>query len=143
MLRNFTIYSGIIRIYLEFTYRNSWSSHCGTEVKDPALPQLWCRSQLQLRCDPWSRNFHVPWVQPKEINEKKFFTFREACLVLFTIFPIPILTLLCHHTTQVEMGMPTSKNDSLRIAKFCQREKTCPAEHQHRISFLAIFFSLL
>ena len=28
-------------------------------VKDPALPQLWCTSQLQLRFDPWSGNFHM------------------------------------------------------------------------------------
>ena len=25
-------------------------------VKDPALPQLWLRSHLQLRSDPWPRN---------------------------------------------------------------------------------------
>ena len=28
-------------------------------VKDLALPQLWCRSQLKLRFDPWPRNFHM------------------------------------------------------------------------------------
>ena len=32
-------------------------------VKDPELPQLWHRSQLRLRFDPWPRNFHVLWVQ--------------------------------------------------------------------------------
>lgn len=36
---------------------------------DSALPQLWCRSQLQLRFDPWAGHFQVPWVQPlKKIN---------------------------------------------------------------------------
>ena len=27
-----------------------------SELKDLALPQLWCRSQLQLGSDPWPRN---------------------------------------------------------------------------------------
>ena len=35
-------------------------------VKDPVLPQLWQRSQMQLRFDPWPRNFHIPQVQPKK-----------------------------------------------------------------------------
>ena len=35
-------------------------------VKDPVLPQLWCRLQLQLRINPWPGNFHVPWVQLKK-----------------------------------------------------------------------------
>ena len=29
-------------------------------VKDPVLPQLQGKSQLQLRADPWPRNFHMP-----------------------------------------------------------------------------------
>ena len=33
-------------------------------LKDPVLPQLQCRSQLQLGFNPWPRNFHMPWVQP-------------------------------------------------------------------------------
>ena len=33
-------------------------------LKDPALPQLWCRLQLQLSFNPCSWNFHMPWVQP-------------------------------------------------------------------------------
>ena len=38
-------------------------------VKDLALPQLWCSSQLQLGSDPWlgnSRNCGVP--KKREIN---------------------------------------------------------------------------
>ena len=31
-------------------------------VKDPVLLRLWFRSNLWLRFDPWSRNFHVPQV---------------------------------------------------------------------------------
>ena len=39
-------------------------------VKDPALPQLWCRSQLQLRFDPWPGNFHMPWFHLKKKKKK-------------------------------------------------------------------------
>ena len=40
-------------------------------VKDLALPQLWRRSQMWLRFNPWPRNFHMPRVQL--IKEKKMF----------------------------------------------------------------------
>ena len=42
-------------------------------LKDPALPQLWLRlrSQLWLELNPWPRNFHMPWVQPKKKKKKK------------------------------------------------------------------------
>ena len=33
-------------------------------VKDPGLPQLQCRSQLQLGLNLWPRNCHMQWVQP-------------------------------------------------------------------------------
>ena len=39
-------------------------------VKDPALLQLWCRSQLQLRFHPCPRNFHTLLVQPKRKKKK-------------------------------------------------------------------------
>ena len=35
-------------------------------VKDLALPELWYRLQLWLRFSSWTRNFHMPWVQPKK-----------------------------------------------------------------------------
>ena len=35
------------------------------------LLQLWCRLQLWLRFDPWPRNFHMLWVQPKKRKRKK------------------------------------------------------------------------
>ena len=31
----------------------------GSVLKDPALPQLRCRLQLQLGFSPWPRNFHI------------------------------------------------------------------------------------
>ena len=33
-------------------------------LKDPVLPQLQCRSKLQLKFNPRPRNFPMPWVQP-------------------------------------------------------------------------------
>ena len=40
-------------------------------VKNPALPQLWQRLQLQFEFDSWPRNFHVPGAQQKKGKEKK------------------------------------------------------------------------
>ena len=37
-------------------------------VKNLALLQLWYRSHLQLRFDPWPKNFHMPWVR---LNKKR------------------------------------------------------------------------
>ena len=36
------------------------------QVKDPALQQLWCRSQLQHGFHPWPRNFHMPCAAKKK-----------------------------------------------------------------------------
>ena len=38
------------------------AQHSG--LKFPVLPQLWHRLQLQLRFNPWPRNFHTQQVQP-------------------------------------------------------------------------------
>ena len=40
-------------------------------VKDQALPQLWCRSQLWLKFIPWPVSFHLLWVPQKKGKEKK------------------------------------------------------------------------
>ena len=41
-------------------------------VKDPVLPALWQRLQLQLRFSPWPRNFHMLWMKPnKQTNKQK------------------------------------------------------------------------
>ena len=32
-------------------------------LKDPVLPQLWCRLQLQLGFGPRPRTFHMLWVR--------------------------------------------------------------------------------
>ena len=43
-----------------------------TGLKDLVLPQLWCRSQLQLRFKPWPRSFHMlPQVAIKTKCTKK------------------------------------------------------------------------
>ena len=38
--------------------------------KDLTLPQLWHRSQVQFGFDPWSRNLHIPCVQPKKKKKR-------------------------------------------------------------------------
>ena len=44
-------------------------------LNDPVLLQLWCRSQLQLRYDPWPENFHILQVQPQR---KKDFESKDS-----------------------------------------------------------------
>lgn len=39
-------------------------------VKELALLQLCHRLQLQLRFNPWTGNFHMPWMQPKKKKKK-------------------------------------------------------------------------
>ena len=39
------------------------------QVKDMAWPQLWLRSHLWLRFNPWPGNFHMLWVQPTKQNK--------------------------------------------------------------------------
>ena len=41
---------------------NPWPKNSG--LKDPALSQLWCRSQMGLLFNLWPVNFHMPWVLP-------------------------------------------------------------------------------
>ena len=40
-------------------------------VKDPVLPQLWCRLQLWLRSDPWLRNSICRGVAEEEKKRKR------------------------------------------------------------------------
>ena len=51
--------------------RSFWSSLVVQWVKAPALSlqQLW--SLLCCGFQPWPRNFHMPWVQPKKKKKKK------------------------------------------------------------------------
>ena len=41
----------------------------GSGLKDTALPQMYCRLQLQLRFNPWTWNFHMLRVWPKKKNK--------------------------------------------------------------------------
>ena len=50
------------------------AQHSG--LKDLALPQLWHRLQLQLRSDPWPRNFHM---QLGSQNKKKRAQLTLSC----------------------------------------------------------------
>ena len=45
------------------------SSYMAQRVKDLVLPQLWL--QLGLSFHPWSGNYHMLWVQPKNNNRNK------------------------------------------------------------------------
>ena len=51
--------------------RHWFNPQPGAVSKDPALPQLWHRSQLQLRFYPWPGNVHVPWGREAEKKKKK------------------------------------------------------------------------
>ena len=52
--------------------KNSPSSSCLVQwVKDPALLELWCRSQLQLRFDPWPKFPYPVDAAEKTLNIKK------------------------------------------------------------------------
>ena len=42
------------------------SSLVAQQVKDPVLPQLWCRLQLWHRFNPWPGNFHMLQTGPKK-----------------------------------------------------------------------------
>ena len=44
-------------------------------IKDPALLQLWHKSQLQLGFDPWPGNFHMPRIR---LGKKKGKANEEA-----------------------------------------------------------------
>ena len=39
-------------------------------LKDPALLKMGCTSQLQLRFNPWPRNFHMPLEERQERKEE-------------------------------------------------------------------------
>ena len=60
------------------------------QVKDQALPQLWHRSQLWLRFDPWPRNFHVPqvWLGKKKKKWKDNLGIRAPTVFSTCIKPV-------------------------------------------------------
>ena len=39
-------------------------------LRDSVLWQLWCKSQLQLRFNPWPRNFHILHIWPLKKKKK-------------------------------------------------------------------------
>ena len=47
-------------------------------AKDLVLPQLWYRLQLWFGFDPWSRNFCMPWVQPKKEKNLEFLLWHSG-----------------------------------------------------------------
>ena len=66
-------------------------------VKNPALLQLWHRSQLQPKSNPWSGNFHVPqvWLKKKKRErekqiEMKFPKFNPMCIPVNSTIPLKL-----------------------------------------------------
>ena len=62
------------------------SSVLAQRLKHLALLQLWLRLQLQLRLDPWPRNFHVLGMWPKKERSRNvvvFLYFRKPRLRKF------------------------------------------------------------
>ena len=52
-----------------FKEGNEYLLRC-SGLKDLALPELQCRSQLQLGFSTWPGNFHMLWVQPLKKEEE-------------------------------------------------------------------------
>ena len=50
-----------------------WSLTCRSGLKIQLLLQLWCRSQLECRFNPWPGNFHKPWVGQNKTKQKLMF----------------------------------------------------------------------
>ena len=59
-----------------------WSLAQHSGLKDLALLQLWCRSQLWLRFSPWPGNFHMPqmWLGKKKKKKKDVTFLFHPCL---------------------------------------------------------------
>ena len=55
-------------------------------VKESALPQLWCRLQLQLRFSPWPGNFHMLWAWPKK--QIQTYILNLCVYWFFCLFPV-------------------------------------------------------
>lgn len=71
-----------------------------TWVKDPALPQLWCRSTLRLGSDPWPR--HSTCCGAAEKEEKKEKVIFAGSLRL-TCGYCPALSVICTQAPSEQM----------------------------------------
>ena len=63
--------------------------HLAQEVKDPALPGLWCRLQLWIRFGSWPRNFHMLQVQlkkKKNANIEKCASYTNPLWIHYCVF---------------------------------------------------------
>ena len=65
------------------------------QVKDPAFSLLWLGSLQWHQFYPWSRNFHMPRVRPKEKTDKKFMTWE---------FPSWLSRLRTQHSVHKDVG---------------------------------------
>ena len=56
--------------YLGSTGLQVWFLACHSGLRTWHCCKLWCRPRLQLRFDPWPRNFHMPQVRPSPPKKK-------------------------------------------------------------------------
>ena len=73
---------------------SSWYSG----LKDPELPQLWCRLQLWLRFNPWPGNFHMLQERPyKNYTHTHTHTTLRHNIIIYTYYIYFNSKLLIYH----------------------------------------------
>ena len=70
----------------------------GQWVKDPALPQLQHRSQLQCGFDLWPGKFHMLWV-----GQKKYVCVCVCVCVVYECIQFGIIFYNYHHFTSISL----------------------------------------
>ena len=85
-------------------------------LKDPPLPHLQCnRSQLQLRFNPWPRNFHLPWVYGNSIFHMAEPPYSRLSSTYPTIFTTETLLFLLPAPTASVRWKKISTPNSLQF----------------------------
>ena len=75
-------------------------------VKNLALPQLWHRSQLWLKFDPWPGNFHMLWWPKKKKKILKIELPCDPAIPLLGVYPET------YENSTLERDMHTSVHSS-------------------------------
>ena len=80
---------GIWRQWFRSLQRRSFDPAWHPGLKDPALLQLPCKSQLWSGFNAWSRNFHMPWVQSE--GKKKYiyiYTYTHTYIYIYLVLGV-------------------------------------------------------
>ena len=119
--------------------------------------QLWCRSQLQLRFDPWPGNVHMPrvWPKKKKIHPHRQFTMaeysndqpgykdRQPCLFLSPHKP-PQQSQSPHYRRLGAVSLPLSVTvNSVTGILWCTSGGFFTAQLNVPLSFIVGFFMLM